>query len=157
MKIKGYEDYEIYEDGRIIRKYKNGRTREKKCCINNEGYKRIQLWKDGKNKNFLLHRLLALHFIENTRPDIAVTVDHINREKLDNSLENLRWATRKEQIANRYINPISKGCLCKQNKKNYCYRWCENKNIMRKCFKNLELAQAFQIEHLKRYNLQLDS
>ena len=159
MKIKGYEDYEIYEDGRII-SYKNGKTREMKCGINSEGYKGLQLWKDGKVKHFKIHRLLALHFIENTRIGIANEVDHIDRNKLNNSLENLRWATRQEQNDNRggiYEMRISKGCLYKNNKIYYCYQWHEDKIKMCKSFKNLELAQAFQIEHLKRYNLQLDS
>ena len=43
MKIKGYEDYEIYEDGRII-STKFGKTRKMKCCIDTNGYKFICLW-----------------------------------------------------------------------------------------------------------------
>tara|TARA_R110000737_G_C14226086_1_gene421899 strand:+ start:45 stop:503 length:459 start_codon:yes stop_codon:yes gene_type:complete len=149
MKIKGFEHYEIFEDGRVI----NKDGRELKSWIGNHGYKQIGLWKDGKPKGFTLHRLLAIHFIENTRPDIALTVDHINREKLDNSLENLRWATREEQNANRYIMPITKGGISK-HRKIYQYQWREDKIPMSKHFKTLELAQAFQIDHLQTYRLQ---
>tara|TARA_R110000772_G_scaffold262375_1_gene381428 strand:+ start:113 stop:568 length:456 start_codon:yes stop_codon:yes gene_type:complete len=151
MKIKGYEDYSIYEDGRIVKKcglvMKSWITR---------GYKEIRLRKDGKRKHFKLHRLLAIHFIENTRPLIALTVDHIDRDKLNNSLQNLRWATKEEQNANRggrYEYSISKGGLYK-HKKYYCYRWREDKIKQRKYFKTLELAQAFEIDHLKTYRLQ---
>tara|TARA_R110002110_G_scaffold7856_6_gene39620 strand:+ start:347 stop:805 length:459 start_codon:yes stop_codon:yes gene_type:complete len=151
MKIKGYEDYSIYEDGKII----NKKGLERKCYIHN-GYKRIDLWKDGKRKFFSLHRLLALHFIENTRPNIATTVDHINRDKLNNNLNNLRWATIEEQNANRYIVPISKGSLSKRNKKTYRYQWCEDRIKKYKSFKTIELAKAFQIEHLKTYHLQFN-
>ena len=153
MKIKGYENYEIFEDGRIV----NSRGRELKCRIGTVGYKKINLCKDGKRKTFRLHRLLALHFIVNTRPDIALQVDHENRDRLDNSLSNLRWATREEQNANRggmFEYPISKGYLSKNNKKYYKYRWREDKILKSKYFKNLELAQAYQIEHLKMYHLQ---
>ena len=141
MKIKGYEDYSIYEDGRVINKH----GRELKNWIGTHGYKRIGLRKDGKQKHFRLHRLLAIHFIVNTRPGIAITVDHIDRDKLNNSLSNLRWATIEEQNANRYLIPISKGGLSKNNKKYYKYRWREDKI----------LAQKFEIEHLKTYELQI--
>jgi hypothetical protein len=150
MKIKGFEDYSIYEDGRIINKF----GRELKCSIGNTGYKQIALYKDGQPKYFKLHRLLALHFIENTRPEIALTVDHENRDPLDNSLSNLRWATREEQTANRYLIPITKGGLYKHHK-NYRYEWQEDKIRQRKYFKTLEEAQAFKIDHLKTYNLQI--
>ena len=154
MKIKGYENYEIFEDGRIVNKH----GRELKNWIEKDGYKRICLCKNNKKKYFKLHRLLALHFIVNTRPDIALQVDHENRDRLDNSLSNLRWATREEQNANRggmFEYPISKGYLSKNNKKYYKYRWREDKILKSKYFKNLELAQAYQIEHLKMYHLQI--
>ena len=150
MKIKGYEDYSIYEDGRVINKH----GRELKCWIGTHGYKRIGLRKDGKQKQLKIHRLLALHFIENTRPLIAITVDHIDRDKLNNSLENLRWATLEEQMANRYFIPISKGGITK-NHKYYRYIWYEDKIHQYKSFKTLELAKKFEIEHLKTYNLQI--
>ena len=150
MKIKGYENYEIFEDGRIVNKH----GRERKCVITIDGYKRITLYKDGKQKTFLLHRLLALHFIPN--PENKYSVDHENQDKLDNSLSNLRWATREEQNANRggmFEYPISKGGISK-NKNNYKYQWYEDRIRKVKCLKNLELAQAFETEHLKTYNLQ---
>ena len=151
MKIKGYEDYSIYEDGRVINKH----GRELKNWIEKDGYKRICLCKNNKQKHFRLHRLLAIHFIVNTRPGIAITVDHIDRDKLNNSLSNLRWATIEEQNANRYLIPISKGGLSKNNKKYYSYQWFEDKIRQTKSFKTLELAQKFEIEHLKTYELQI--
>jgi hypothetical protein len=154
MKIKDFEDYSIYEDGRIVKKC----GLLMKCYIGNVGYKRIGLRKDGKQKLLYLHRLLALHFIENTRPGIALTVDHIDRDKLNNSLSNLRWATPEEQRANRGGQceyPISKGGMYNNNKKYYKYQWTEDKIPMWKCFKTLELAKKFEIEHLKTYELQI--
>ena len=153
MKIKGYEDYSIYEDGTVI-SHKCGKTREMKCGIGSDGYRRVQLWKDSKEKTFKLHRLLALHFIPNL--ENKPTVDHENRDKLDNRLCNLRWFTMKEQNNNRggiAEFPITKGGIYK-NGKGFIYEWQEDKIRQRKWFKTLEEAQAFEIKHLETYHLQ---
>ncbi len=152
MKIKGYENYEIFEDGRIV----NSRGRELKTFINNCRYKKITLCKNGKPKTFYLHRLLAIHFIPN--PENKYSVDHENRDPLDNSLSNLRWYTREEQMANRggkYQYPITKGGINKHNGKYYIYQWSEDEIRKWKYCKTLEEAQAYQIEHLKMYHLQI--
>ena len=157
MKIKGFEDYSIYEDGRITKTYKNGKTLERKSYIGNSGYKMITLFKNNKAKTFLLHRLLAINFIEN--PENKPTVDHENRDPLDNRLCNLRWFTTKEQNNNRggiAEFPITKGGLSK-NGKGFRYQWFQDKIKKWKCFKTLELTEAFQIEHLKTYKLQFCS
>ena len=153
MKIKGYEDYSIYEDGKII-SHKNGKTLEMKYYICKNGYKRIDLCKNGKYKKCLLHRLLAIHFIPN--PENKYSVDHENRDKLDNSLSNLRWYTHTEQNNNRggiAEFPITKGGISKHGK-GFAYRWCEDKIRKHKYFKTLELAEAFQKDHLETYYLQ---
>ena len=53
---------------------------------------------NGIETSHLVHRLMALAFIPN--PDNKEMIDHINRNKLDNSIENLRWVTRSENIIN---------------------------------------------------------
>lgn len=51
-----------------------------------------------RSKNYLVHRIVALAFIPN--PDNKPEVDHINRDKGDNAVLNLRWATRVENAHN---------------------------------------------------------
>ena len=54
--------------------------------------------KEWRKKYFLLHRLLALTFIPN--PENKLTVDHIDRNKDNNNINNLRCATSSEKVIN---------------------------------------------------------
>jgi hypothetical protein len=55
----------------------------------NYGYLLVGL---GRKNKYLLHRLLALQFIPN--PENHPMIDHIDRNKTNNNLENLRWCNR---------------------------------------------------------------
>jgi len=103
MLIENYPNYFILENGVVWSMKTN---KEVKPQSNKNGYKYVGLCKNGKVKRFLLHRLLGIHFIPN--PDNKPTIDHINRIKTDNRLENLRWATRSEQNENRKEESLSK-------------------------------------------------
>lgn len=73
--------------GRILRQHKNG-----------DGYFQIGLNKDSHRKRYRTHRLVAQTFIPN--PNSKPEVDHINTKRDDNRIENLRWATLKENQNN---------------------------------------------------------
>lgn len=60
----------------------------------NYGYKVVNLCKEGKVKQFLIHRLVAEAYIEN--PNGFETVDHIDGNKEHNYINNLQWMTRSE-------------------------------------------------------------
>ena len=104
--IKGYEGiYQVSDLGRVKSLEReimrsNGRvTYQKECILKfkiDKDYYRVGLRKEGKKSFFRINRLVAEAFIPN--PENKRTVDHKNEDKLDNRLENLRWATHKEQI-----------------------------------------------------------
>lgn len=64
----------------------------------NGGYCAVSLNNGGSQKNFLVHRLVAMAFIPN--PNNYETVNHIDENKCNNTVSNLEWLTLIEN--NRY-------------------------------------------------------
>lgn len=92
LKVKGYEErYEISDMGRIRRLSDGGLMRP---AINQNGYQHVVLSKNGKTKDFRVHRLVATHFIENKAG--KRDVNHKNGIKTDNRAANLEWLTHSE-------------------------------------------------------------
>jgi hypothetical protein len=60
------------------------------------------------NLQFRTHRLVAQAFL-GPPPTLQHTVDHINRKRDDNRVENLRWATSLEQTTNRILRLPASG------------------------------------------------
>ena len=99
--IEGYNGlYQISNLGRVKSlNYRNtGKEKILKPCKINNGYLLVALCKNGKSKHYLVHRLVAEHFI--TNPDNKSCIDHINTDRTDNRVCNLRWVTHKENINN---------------------------------------------------------
>ena len=88
--------YEIYNEYPFyIRKKKNGKI-IKEGLMNN-GYVRVVL----NGVNYLKHRIVAVQFLPNDQPLIKTEVDHINRDKTDYRLENLRWCSPSQNCLNK--------------------------------------------------------
>ena len=90
------EDYEIYNEfPYYIRRKSNKRV--VKEHIHHEGFPRITL----NGVSYAKHRIIAIHFIPNDDPLVKTEVDHINHDRTDYHLENLRWVTHKQNSLNR--------------------------------------------------------
>lgn len=99
--IQGYEDYyQVSNLGRVKSLERKFSSSEKilKLLYSIDGYPRICLRKDKKNKYYFVHRLVALAFIPN--PENKSQIDHINTIKTDNRVENLHWVSASENMHN---------------------------------------------------------
>lgn len=91
--INNYPLYSISNLGNV----KNNKTNLKlKIDHNKDGYCQVKLY-NPKSKTKTIHRLVALHFIEN--PENKQEVNHKDGNKLNNCVNNLEWVTKKENKA----------------------------------------------------------
>ncbi len=91
--IQGFEGlYEVSNYGNV-RSLKYGKIKYLKPSNNGRGYYQVILCKNGKAKQFTVHRLVANAFIEN--PNGYNEINHINEDKTNNKVENLEWCTHK--------------------------------------------------------------
>ena len=102
--IKGYEGhYQVSDFGRVKSvdriSPKGNRLAEKvmQTCFDPGGYIFVSLWKDGKKRNFKVHRLVLESFnpVEGMK---KLDCNHRDEDKTNNRLANLEWLTRKENL-----------------------------------------------------------
>lgn len=121
------------------------------------GYLIVELRKNKKPKYFTVHRLVAMTFISN--PENKPQIDHINADKTNNSVNNLRWVTAKENVN----NPLNMAHLIGKNHPMFGKKHSEEtKNKMRgknnpraRKVKNIETKEIFDTvtDAEKKYNL----
>lgn len=92
--IEGYEDYQISNYGRVKTFKKRGDKINgviHGLCKTNKGYYILKLYKNGRWKYNLVHRLVATAFISN--PDNAAYVNHKDEDPSNNKADNLEWCS----------------------------------------------------------------
>lgn len=97
--IPGYEGiYQVSNLGRVrsLNFRRSGNEKIMNTTVGHDGYSRVSLFKNYIRKKYTVHRLIALVFIPN--PDNKPCIDHINGNRSDNRVDNLRWCTNKENM-----------------------------------------------------------
>ena len=92
--IAGYDNYEVSNLGHV-RNNKTGRILA--IATSNTGYSFVSLSKNGKNKSHSIHRLVLETFDPKDNMK-ELDVNHIDWDKTNNTLENLEWTTRQENL-----------------------------------------------------------
>ncbi len=142
MEIQNYSDYLIYDDGLVFSEKRNIIM---KTFNNNKGYEFVCLWKNGKRKCCKIHRLVAEHYVPN--PENKSDVDHIDGNKSNNNVSNLRWVTHQENCNNyqklRKDNKLGHKNIIKR--KNGCeFQKTIYGKTYTKCHKNLNDALCYK-------------
>jgi hypothetical protein len=103
--IKDFPGYSVTDDGKVI-SYKYKTPRIMKTWYQKSGYENIKLCKNNQTYHFLIHRLVAEAFIPN--PNNFPEVNHINKNRQDNRVENLEWSDRVDNVYDSYstMSPI---------------------------------------------------
>jgi hypothetical protein len=97
--------YALSSHGRIASYYDNvhedGKLLEGSLTT---GYRTLNLHRPGNNGTLYIHRELARLFIPKKTPKHKYVI-HVNHNKLDNAVKNLKWATLDEMIAHQQNSP----------------------------------------------------
>jgi len=97
--IYDYENYYVFPDGQIFNKQRKSYLKPIK---NAAGYCYVTFSKNKKKKNCYIQRIVADHFLEKGTNNL---VNHINKVKDDNRVENLEWVTYSENSLNAKTSP----------------------------------------------------
>ena len=126
--IPGYEGlYQVSSLGRVkslSREICNSKrcyiSKEKilKISISNNGYFKVNLFNFGIEKTFMVHKLVAMAFLNHKPNGYELVIDHINDNKLDNRVENLQIVTQ------RFNTYKTQG---KHSSKHKGVYWCKNR------------------------------
>ena len=99
--IDEHEKYNIFPDGRV---YNNVRKTFLKPVVNSSGYSYVTLSNNDTKGNHYVHRLVAEHFLMATKKEGHTQVNHKNKIRSDNNIDNLEWCSASENLKHAFNN-----------------------------------------------------
>lgn len=94
------DDYEILNHHPYTIRKKSNHYVLKETINNQDGYVQVML----NRKTYRKHRIIGIQFLENPDPINFDVIDHLNHDKTDNRLQNLRWTSQSSNIYNKSSN-----------------------------------------------------
>lgn len=144
--IPGFTGYYCDENSTFISTRKKKTGRKLKPSKHHSGYYVLGLSKEGRFKNYVIHRLVALTHLEN--PNNLPVVDHVDRDKSNNKKSNLRWATYSENTLNvsekKTYNTME---FTEEDIKGEIWK---NSNILRYGVYNLEVSSLGKLKYKRK-------
>ena len=98
--------YQVSNFGNVRSFLREGEPKTMSIIKDKIGYCYVNLWNKGEKKKYSIHRLVAIHFIND--PDGKPEVNHKNGVKSDNCADNLEWVTRSENQYHAYLTGLKK-------------------------------------------------
>jgi hypothetical protein len=111
--IEGFEG--LYKISNLGNVYSIHLSKERQQHLNNDGYLAITLGSTEKKTRTskLVHRLVALHFLDNDKD--YKEVNHIDGNKLNNRIDNLEWCNRSMNCQHAYDTGLNPKCFGEKN------------------------------------------
>lgn len=137
--IEGFEGYQVSNKGRVRTFHNRGKRLDKpKIMLTSDdgnGYQKLMLYDSENNKRYCrkVHRLVAEAFIPKPKGINDLTVDHIHpgpEGKLDNSVDNLRWISRRENVQKAYVDGVCNNRIEHQKKVISCTDTWLNEDVL---------------------------
>ena len=97
--VPGFEGMYQVSDLGNVKSLKFGKERLLKQATDSTGYLNVSLYKEGKRKGFKAHVLVAMAFLNHVPCGHRLVVDHIDNDKMNNSLDNLQVITNRENLS----------------------------------------------------------
>ena len=95
--IEGYEQYLISNLG-DVKSTRFSKEKILKKCLSSNGYYSVNLYNDYGPKNFLIHHLVAIAFLNHKPNGFKFVIDHKDNDKLNNNVDNLQIVTLRYNI-----------------------------------------------------------
>ena len=98
--------YQVSNLGRI-KSLKYGKERIMSGGIDKAGYNTVALYKNNIGKTYKVHQLVAIHFLNHIPNGMNIVIDHIDLNKLNNNVHNLRIVSQRENSNKKHIKSSS--------------------------------------------------